>query len=102
MFGQMRSSSRSAPLPPCPCGNTCRCHIRRKGFNVSYYIMMFSLPILSIISIISLAFAFGAFDKPTIQLIEVNGEMCEVHFKQDGITSTGATRGHDEAICKTK
>lgn len=36
---------------------------------------------------------------PQKHYIEVNGIMCEVGFKQTGITSTGAPVGHNVAIC---
>lgn len=45
--------------------------------------------------------SFSAFMllKPQKNYIEVNGIMCEVGFKQTGITSTGAPVGHNIAIC---
>lgn len=43
---------------------------------------------------------FYPYPKP--RKIEVNGEMCDIYFKQTGITSTGAAVGHDMAVCNSK
>ncbi len=44
-------------------------------------------------------FAILRGDKEPVTLIEVDGKMCEIHFKQTGITSTGAATGHSIAVC---
>lgn len=84
------------PLPPCPCGGACRCHRPRKGKDSMWPVflglgILFGLPLLA-------ATCIGRGNNSP-RIIYVNGQKCEIHYKQDGMTSTGASWGHDEAVC---
>lgn len=94
MFGQMRNRRSGEPVKPCPCNNTCRCHIPTES-NLTGLIFGFVIVIFGAFIAISILFVAG----PTKQYIEVNGVMCEVVFKETGITSTGAPVGHNVAFC---
>jgi hypothetical protein len=37
-----------------------------------------------------------------VRQIEVNGQMCDVLWKEDGRTSHGASWGHDVAVCRPR
>lgn len=97
MFGQMPSRNR-AMLPPCPCNNTCRCHLPQKGMSSN-----------DKRALIAFIFVFFLFEGILIWYgykhphtgpdhIEVNGKMCEIGYHRD--CALPLSCGHKIAICK--
>jgi hypothetical protein len=95
MFGQMRSRTKYKPLPPCPCGGSCRCHIPGPKWTSIEYILG-AIWVASLIGFISILVFWP---KAEPQHIQVDGKDCIVKHITDNCTSTGACRGHDIAIC---
>lgn len=88
----MKSRRRSV-YRPCPCNNVCACH---KPASQKF---VYGIIITSFLLIFGVFLVLGNALSQTKSYIEVNGKMCEVGFKQTGITSTGAPIGHKIAIC---
>ncbi len=96
MFAQMKS--RRSVSKPCPCGGNCSCHAPRKESWQMWVAMILGLSLF-----VGVPTFFGYWHEthpPAMRYIEVNGQMCEIHFKEDGIHATGAPYGHDMAVCK--
>jgi hypothetical protein len=89
MFAQMKSRNRI---------NTLENHsstISTKKDKIILYITV-TIAIITMFGLLSLlVLRFSS----KVKMIEVNGTMCEVHFKKTGITSTGAPLGHNVAVC---
>lgn len=96
-----RNDRRPGLSEPCPCGGICSCHLPNPKQHWSLYAVLIFL----FVWIITMPFTCVYLDKkypPAIRYIEVDGRMCEIHYKETGRTSTGASFGHDEAVCKGK
>lgn len=102
MFGQMKSRPYRKESP-CLCKNKCSCHHPRQKLLFKELIMCFLLALL-VISPFAFLGLFGIWYREVhpepIKYIEVKGQMCEIRYKVTSHTSTGASLGHDEAICK--
>jgi hypothetical protein len=101
MFMAIRNGGkrRYTPPPPCPCNRVCPCHTPRrytKADRILFRVFWLVCVMLVGVIIVNIATCTRGPRK-----IEVNGEMCEIHFKQTGQTSTGAPTGHDEVICSS-
>jgi len=96
MFAQMKSK-RHYNIP-CPCEDKCLCH-KPQNENWRYIITTLILLLIPIIIFIAGVGIIRSASQQ-VRLIEVNGKMCEVHFKEISRTSTGYPIGHDEAVCK--
>lgn len=84
-------------MAPCPCGNTCRCHIRRKESRFVWIILYVALPLLLLMLFGTIHYAIK--HPPPARHIQVDGKDCIVEYISDGCTSTGACWGHDIAVC---
>ncbi len=97
MFGQMRSRNRIT-LPPCPCNNTCRCHLPRKGMSSFEKNVIFVLLFLFILIEGSLIYYDHKHPYKGPEYIEVNGQMCEISYHEDCVSPMSCS--HKVAICK--
>jgi hypothetical protein len=100
MFGQMKSRRSTTPLPPCPCGNVCRCHQPPDSPNfwevlpiIIGFLVLFGGPLC-------IGWCMSNYPPEQVRHIRVNGQDCLIHYVTDSCTSTGACSGHDEAVCK--
>jgi len=99
MFAQMKRKRSVTPLPPCPCGNVCRCHQPPKDDGLGALCL----------AIFAIVFLFGGAiflairadnNPPPVRHIQVKGQDCIVKYVEDSCTSTGACSGHEEAVCQ--
>ena len=97
MFGQMRSRNRVI-LPPCPCGDICRCHQPKKGMTFFEKKVIFG--IIFVFILIELILIWYHYKHPYKgpDYIEVNGKMCEIRYHND--CAAPLSCGHKIAICK--
>ena len=97
MLGQMRSRNRVIS-PPCPCNNTCRCHIKSKRMT-SFEKKIIFVPILIFVLLESYAIYYSIkHPRKGPEYIEVNGKMCEIGYHND--CSAPMSCGHKIAVCK--
>ena len=95
MFGQMRTRNRVL-LPPCPCNNTCVCHLPRQ--NKLELRILLGIIIFSVVSGVILIYYAIKNPIKNKEQIEVNGEMCEIQYHRDCYLPLSC--GHKVAICK--
>lgn len=93
MLGQMRRSHRTIVRKSCPCGGMCTCH-DTTDVNVGWLVLLVVFPIGVLLALLL------SYHGNDTRYIEVNGEMCEIGYKHDWTSSTGAAHGHDIAVCK--
>lgn len=95
MFGAMRSSRRRSSTP-CPCNNTCRCHIPKPMDGVSLFLLILAF---FLIVVVPLSIGYYNDKHPNKRYIHVGDKICEVQYVETGHTSTGASWGYEKAIC---
>lgn len=93
MIGWTNRNNKKTNSKPCPCKKLCPCHNPHKE---PWWIWLF--PPFILLSLI--IFILLTTPENKTQYIEVNGNMCEIHYKETGHTSTGNSLGHNIAICK--
>jgi hypothetical protein len=96
MFGQMRSRSHEVEDKPCVCKDQCPCHHPQKE-NIFPWLCPVAFPLLFPGSLLLIVWWVSANAGP--RYIQVQGETCEIHYVQTGVSSTGASRGYEEVIC---
>jgi hypothetical protein len=99
MFAQMKSRPRYVEVKPCVCEDKCPCH-HRQGDNWKA-IGKACAPVI-LIAIVYFGGIHVWFKKHPAapRLIEVNGQMCEIHYKITHRSPWGSARGYDMAVCK--
>jgi len=92
MLNKIRN--RKSIRKPCPCGGLCECHL---PIQENWTPWLFALIPFAVLILVS----WWVSTLPSApHYIEVNGQMCQIQFKQTGITSTGMPVGHDIAVCR--
>lgn len=97
MFAQMKSSRE--PSKPCPCNNSCLCHKPQEDWVVW---LVCGLGFVLLVSFPYIMYRIEHRNQIEENHIDVNGQDCIVGWKQDGVSSTGASYGHDKAVCPNK
>jgi hypothetical protein len=101
MNAQMKSSRSYKPPTPCICGKVCPCHNPKPyDSNADWFaIGAFLLVFVILGTFFATMNYFQSKHPPQAQHIEVNGQDCIIEYHNDGSTSTGASWGHDVAVC---
>jgi hypothetical protein len=102
MFMQMKSRSQYVKSKSCNCENKCPCHApRKKDWKYKLEIVILVVGGFSILpALVIFNIWYQKKHPPLVRYIEVNGQMCEIKYKETHRSSTGAPRGHDIAVCK--
>lgn len=74
---------RNISLPPCPCNNSCRCHLPKKGMSSFEKKVIFGYIFAFILIEVILIYYNYKYPYKGPEHIEVNGKMCEIGYHED-------------------